>query len=90
MRKTSRPCAVVVSRASVKLRNPIPRTRRFFDSFDQLLHRTRQAVELPHDQRIAAAREFEGVMQGGPICNRTRHLLDENLCAPCFGQRVAL
>jgi len=29
-------------------------------------------------------------MQGGPICNRTRHLLDENLCAPCISQRVAL
>jgi hypothetical protein len=34
--------------------------------------------------------KFEGVMQGGPICNRTRHLLDENLCAPCISQRVAL
>jgi hypothetical protein len=33
----------------------------------------------------AAAREFEGVMQGGPIRNRARHLLGENLLAPCFG-----
>jgi 8-oxo-dGTP pyrophosphatase MutT (NUDIX family) len=32
-------------------------------------------------------REFERVMQGGPIRNRTRHLLGENLFAPCFGQR---
>src|SRR3954447_84383 len=31
------------------------------DGFDQLLHRARQAVELPYDQRIAAAREFERV-----------------------------
>jgi len=61
-----------------------------FDGFDQLLHRSRQAVELPHDQRVAAAREFERVMQGRAVCNRTRHLLGENLGAPCFGQRVAL
>src|ERR1700737_2289222 len=42
-----------------------------FDGFDHLLHRTRQSVELPHDQRVAVAREFEGVMQGGPIRSRT-------------------
>ena len=34
-----------------------------FDGFDQLLHRPRQPVELPHDEHVAAAREFEGVMQ---------------------------
>jgi hypothetical protein len=28
-----------------------------------LLHRPRQPVELPHDEHVAAAREFEGVMQ---------------------------
>jgi hypothetical protein len=33
-----------------------------FDGFDQLLHRPRQAVELRHDERVAAAREFERVM----------------------------
>src|SRR5271170_1681702 len=33
-----------------------------FDGFDQLLHRPRQPVELPHDERVAAAREFERVM----------------------------
>ena len=31
----------------------------FLDGFDQLLHRARQAVELPHYQRVAAAREFQ-------------------------------
>jgi hypothetical protein len=36
---------------------------KIFDRFDQLLHRARQAVKLPHNQRVAAAREFEGVMQ---------------------------
>ncbi len=61
-----------------------------FDGFDQLLHRPRQAIELLHDQRVAAAREFERVMQGRAVGNRTRHLLGENLLAPCFGQRVAL
>ena len=35
----------------------------FLDGFDQLLHRPRQAVELPHNQRVAAAREFERVVQ---------------------------
>jgi hypothetical protein len=33
----------------------------------------RQAVELPHDERIAAAREFERVMQSRAVVNRTRH-----------------
>jgi hypothetical protein len=33
-----------------------------FDGFDQLLHRPRQTVELPHDERVGAAREFERVM----------------------------
>jgi hypothetical protein len=60
-----------------------------FDGLDQLLHRTRQTVELPYDQRVAAAREFEG-MQGWPIRNCSRHLLGENLFAACFGQCVAL
>jgi hypothetical protein len=35
-----------------------------FDGFDQLLHRARQPIELPHNQRVAAAREFEGVATG--------------------------
>jgi hypothetical protein len=35
---------------------------RGFDGFDQLLHRPGQPIELPHDQRVAAAREFERVM----------------------------
>jgi hypothetical protein len=39
---------------------------------------------------VAAAREFEGVVQRGPIRDRARHLLGENLDAPGFGQRVAL
>jgi hypothetical protein len=63
---------------------------RGFDGFDQLLHRPREAIELPHDQRVAAAREFERVMLARAVCNRTRHLLGENLCAPCFGQSIAL
>jgi hypothetical protein len=29
-------------------------------------------------------------MQGRAVGNRTRHLLGENLGAPCFGQGVAL
>jgi hypothetical protein len=66
------------------------RPRVVFDCLYQLLHGSRQTVELPPNQRVAAAREFEGLMRGGPICNRPRHLLGENLFAPCFGQRVAL
>jgi len=38
---------------------PVPQG---FDGFNQLLHRPRQAVELPDYQRVAAAREFERVM----------------------------
>ena len=53
-----------------------------FDGFDQLLHRPRLAIELPHDQRVAAAREFERVMRGKTICNRTRHLLVKILAHP--------
>jgi len=63
---------------------------KIFDGFDQLLHRTGQTVELPDDQRVAAAREFEGVVQGRPIRDRTRHLFGENPLAPCFGERVPL
>ena len=29
-------------------------------------------------------------MQSRAFCNRTRNLLGENLCAPCFDQGVAL
>jgi hypothetical protein len=61
-----------------------------FDGFDQLLHRTRQPIELLHNQRVAAACEFESIMQGGPIRDRTRNLFGENPLAPCFGQCVAL
>ena len=43
-----------------------------------------------HDERVAAARELEGVMQSRAIGNRARHLLGENFCAPCFRQCVAL
>ena len=39
-----------------------------FDGFDQLLHRPRQTVELPHDQGVAAARESEG---GIPVCGNS-------------------
>src|SRR5271163_1928227 len=62
MCKTSRPCAVVVSRASVRLAKPDTPDPQGFDGFDQLLHRPCQTVELPHDERVAAAREFERVV----------------------------
>jgi len=53
----------------------------FLDCFNQLLHRARQAVKLPYDQRVAAAREFQRVAQGWSIRNRARQLLGENLRA---------
>ena len=62
----------------------------FLDCFDQLLHRPRQAVELPHNQRVAAPREFERVVKGWAIRDRARHLLGENLPASRLGQRVPL
>jgi hypothetical protein len=62
----------------------------FLNGFDQLLHRTRQAIELPYDQRIAAARKFQRVAQGWPIRNRARQLLGENLTASRFIERVPL
>ena len=34
---------------------------------------------------VSPVRESEGVMQSRTVCNRTRHLLGENLLAPCFG-----
>ena len=40
-----------------------------FDGFDQLLRRARQPIELPHDQRVAATREFERVMQSRAVCD---------------------
>jgi hypothetical protein len=47
-------------------------------------------IELPHDQRVAAARELERSCKAGRSVNRTGHLLGENLGAPSFGQRDAL
>jgi hypothetical protein len=47
-------------------------------------------IELPNDQRVTAAREFEGVMQSRAVGDSTRHLFGENLLAPGFGQRIAL
>jgi hypothetical protein len=68
----------------------MPLTRRFLDGFDQLLHRARQAVELPHDQRVAAAREFQRVAQGWSIRNCARQLLGENPTASRFSQSIPL
>ncbi len=62
----------------------------FLDGFDQLLHRARQAVELPHDQRVAAAREFQRLAQGWSIRYRARQLLGKNLPTSRFGERVPL
>ena len=39
---------------------------------------------------FGALAEFERVMQCRPIRDRARQLLGDNLCAPCFGQCVAL
>src|SRR5260370_34536882 len=90
IRKTSRPGAVVVSRASVRLAKTNASHAQFLDGFDQLLHRARQAVELPHDQRVAAAREFQRVAKGWSIRNRARQLLGENPPASRFGERIPL
>jgi hypothetical protein len=57
---------------------------------DDLLHRTRQPVELPHDQRVAAAREFQRVAKGWSIRNRARQLLGENPTASRFSQSIPL
>ena len=68
----------------------MPFTRRFSIGFDQLLHRARQAVELPHNQRVAAACEFQCLAQGWSIRHRARQLLGENPPASRFGERVPL
>jgi hypothetical protein len=44
---------------------------KIFDGFDQLLHRPRQPIQLPDDQRVLAARELEGVVKDRPILDRT-------------------
>jgi len=62
----------------------------FLDGFDQLLHRARQAVELPHNQRVAAAGEFQRVAQGWSIRHCARQLLGKNPPASRFGERVPL
>ena len=60
----------------------------FLDGFDQLLHRAPQAVELPHNQRVAAARECQRLAQGWSIRHRTRQLLGENPPASRFGESL--
>ena len=62
----------------------------FLDGFDQLLHRPRQAVELPDNNGVATPREFERVVKGWAIRDRSRNLLGENLPASRLGQRVPL
>jgi len=61
-----------------------------FERLNQLLHGTREAVELPNDDRVARSREFERVAQGGSIRHRSRRLLDKKLRASGFRQRVLL
>jgi len=61
-----------------------------FDCLDQLLHRPRQPVELPHDKGVAAAGVVERVPKGGAIRDRSRHLLGENPAASRLGQGVFL
>ena len=78
-----------MSRASVRLAKTNASHSQFLDGFDQLLHRARQAVELPHDQRVAAAREFQRFAQRWPIRNRARQLLIENPPASRFGESQA-
>jgi hypothetical protein len=77
-------------KGSVRLRNPMPLTRRtstvsincFIDRASRSSFQTISVSRLPAKSRAS--------MQGGSIRNRARHLLGENLSAPCFGQRVAL
>jgi hypothetical protein len=42
------------------------------DELDQLLHRTRQPVEPPHDDAVAAADLLEHAVEPGPFDRRTR------------------
>jgi hypothetical protein len=78
MWKTRRARGVVVSSASVRLRNAAPLSRKV-DGVDQLARRTREAIELPDDQRVALMDRFHRFEQGGSIDCGAGDMLSEDL-----------
>lgn len=58
--------------------------------FDQLFQGARQAIQLPHHQRVAAARELQCRHQFGAVSHRPGQVLNENPLAPRPGQRLTL
>jgi 3-hexulose-6-phosphate synthase len=54
------------------------------------LCRRRHHYRVGEVRTLAGGREVEGFPKGGAIGDRARHLLDENLLAPCLFQRVLL
>jgi hypothetical protein len=78
-----------VSSASVRLQKPTSRAQ-ILHGVDQLLHRARQAIKLPNNQRIAGARVTDGGRRFGAIRDGARQLLGEDARAAGLVQRVAL
>ena len=81
--------AVVVSSASVRLRKPIPRTRKLLNRIHQLFDRPRQPVNFPHSDCGTCAGIADRISKLRTIGNRTGHLRGENLLASGLDQRVA-
>lgn len=60
------------------------------DGLDKLLERTRQPVELPHDERVARAQIVERCNELRPVTLRAGRGFLENPCASGLGQSLAL
>src|SRR5215217_4181849 len=61
--KTSLPPGVVVSIASWRLRNPIPRSAQAGDGVDQVAQGAAEAVEFPDDQGVAGAQLVQELLK---------------------------
>jgi hypothetical protein len=65
--KTSLPPGVVVSIASCRLRNPIPRSASPGDGVDQVAQRAAEPIQLPHDKGVAGAQLIQELLEDGPV-----------------------
>jgi hypothetical protein len=89
--KTSLPPGVVVSIASCRLRNPMPRSARpVGDGVDQMPEGAAEAVELPHDQGVAGPELVQELSEGGAVGAGAAGGLDKHSVAASSIERVDL
>ncbi len=70
-----RPAGVVVSIASVRLRNPALASAKPLHDGQHIAERTREPVEFPHHEHIALAELIQKPMKFGPVPAPARRFL---------------